>query len=162
MPFDLNDLNPSERHYWPGDKAGEEWVDLKLTSDADQLETVKRVGIDRKQTFKANPISKRMERIEFIDTTLEKGEEFAYDLFDQNIVAWNLKTPSGEEIPCTRENKVLMMTQSLEFREWVDKCLGAMEKRRKEWLEGLEKNSSSSPGGSVRSPRANGAEKPSH
>ena len=82
MPFDLKNLNPPSRFFWP-DNPKEEWVDLRLVSERDRLTLVKKVGIDRKAEFKLNPHSKRMERIEYADTDLAKGEKFLYELNDE-------------------------------------------------------------------------------
>jgi len=141
MPFDLKNLNPPQRFFWPGDRMGEEWVELRIMTDADQLTLIKEVGIDRKQAFKVNPLTKQMERLEYVDTDLDKGETFAYRVFDFVIVNWNLKAPDGKEIKCITENKTLLMTQSNDFRQWVDECLGKMKLEREKHSEELRKNS---------------------
>jgi len=144
MPFDLNNLNPPVRFFWPGDEKGEEWVELRVMVDADQLKFVKEVGIDRKQAFKVNPLSKKMERVEYVDANLAKDEAFAYKIFDHTIAAWYLRDPDGAEITCSFDNKVLLMTRSREFRVWVDECLATLEKDQKIRAEKSEKNSTSS------------------
>ena len=139
MPFDLKNLNPPSRFFWP-DNPKEEWVDLRLVSERDRLTLVKKVGIDRKAEFKLNPHSKRMERIEYADTDLAKGEKFLHELNELIIVAWELKTPDGKKIPCTKENKNALMNGSEQFSNWVDKCLKTLRGAETEKEEELEKN----------------------
>lgn len=140
MPFDLKNLNPPSRFFWPDDPEGKEWVEIRLVSEHDRLTLVKKVGISRKAVFKVNPNSKRMERIEFADTDMEKGEEFIAGLNDLTIVTWDLKTPDGKKIPCTKESKNALLGGSERFSLWIEKCLKTLRGSEEEQEEELEKN----------------------
>lgn len=142
MPFDLNNLNPPLRFFWPDDPKNEEWVDFRLVADRERLAIIKEVGLDRKVVFKANPLTKAMNRIEYADTSIEKGEEFLHRMYDLQIVDWNLKTPKPDvkSIPCTKKNKVLLMTGSEKFNKWAEECLETLAATGKKEEEELEKN----------------------
>jgi len=144
MPFDLKNVNPAARFFWPGDPQGEEWVELRLVSEGDKLALVKEIGIERKAEFVLNPLKKSMERIEYADTDLEKGEKFLSRINDLTIVAWFLKTPDGKKIPCTKENKDLLMSGSDQFSKWVEESLETLRNAEGKREEELEKNASSS------------------
>ena len=149
MPFDLKNLSPPTRFYWPGDPTGEEWVEFRLVSERDRLATVKEVGIDRKSEFVLNTKTRGMERVEYPITDLKKGEEFLSKLNDLSISDWFLKTPKkdgkpGKPIPCTKENKNLMLSGSAQFSKWAEKCLETLGDAEKQTEEKLEKNELSS------------------
>ncbi|MCK5608741.1 hypothetical protein KAR91_43085 [Candidatus Pacearchaeota archaeon] len=149
MPFDMKNLSPPTRFYWPGDPTGEEWVEFRLVPERDRLATVKDVGIDRKAEFVINSKSKAMERVEYVSTDLAKGEEFLGRLNDLAIPDWFLKAPAkdgkpGKPIPCTKENKTLLFTGSEQFARWAEKCLEILGDAQKSMEKQLAKNGLSS------------------
>ena len=151
MPFDMKNLSPPTRFYWPGDPTGEEWVEFRLVPERDRLATVKDVGIDRKAEFVLNTKTKAMDRVEYVSTDLEKGEEFLSRLNDLAIPDWFLKSPAkdgkpGKPIPCTKENKDLLMGGSEQFSKWVEKCLEILGDAQKQAEKELGKNALRSQG----------------
>ena len=143
MPFDLKNLNPSVRFYWP-DSGNEEWVELRLLTDQDRLQLVRETKKLRKHEFVLNPESKRMERVTYLDTDLDEEVMFQDKVTDHMIVNWNFKELDGAEIECNKENKLLMMNGSEIFKDWIMKCIETMEKDLEKQKELEEKNSSTS------------------
>jgi len=133
MPFDLDNLNPSTRFYWTaGDpeelvnKPDAEYVEMRLCPDDMTDEIRKQVGITRKVEYHRD--RGRINRIEYLDSSDGKVRKFAEAVNDFCITGWRLLTRTGDEIPCTTENKIKMLLGSPAFSEWyADK----MEELRK-------------------------------
>lgn len=142
MPFDMKRLTPAAKFFWPGDPSGEEWVELRLISNKEKLQMIKEVGLDQKTTFKANPFKETIDKIDYVEASLEKGAAFLHLQVDRMIVSWNLKTPepNSKSIPCTVENKIDLYTGSIEFGDWVDECMKKLEADHKADKERKEKN----------------------
>lgn len=76
-----------------------------------------------------------------------EGLQWDKDLWD--ALAWDLTIKSwsklfdrdGNEIPVTRDNKVLLMTRSAQFRQAYDDGMKALKEAEKEALKEQEKNS---------------------
>jgi len=143
MPFDLKNLNPPVRFYWP-DSENKEWVELRRLTDQDRLKFIRETRNLRKHEFVLNPDSKRMERVSYVDTDLDEEVAFQDKVTDHMIVNWNFCEADGTEIPCSKENKLLMMNGSEVFKTWIMKCIETMEKDIKERKESEEKNLSTS------------------
>ncbi len=135
--FDLNNLNPATKFVWPDNE--EEWVEFRLPSKDDYRDILKKLGISMKAEIKVNPVSKRMERIEYLPTT-GKDAEYDAEVNDIRIVDWRLVDPQGGEIPCTKENKNLMMRRCPPFAKWADQCFAAMEQAEATEVKELEDN----------------------
>ncbi len=118
MPFDLKNLNPSARFFW-GDSE-EEWVDLRLAADEDTQKLRKKAGI--KQSVEYHKDRGSMHRIDFVNSDEKKLQEFTELINDFIVKDWRLVTPTGEEIPCTAENKNKMMNSCPAFAEWIATC----------------------------------------
>lgn len=140
MPFDMKKLTPSAKFYWPGDPSGEEWVEIQLVSNKEKLNMVKEVGLEQKTVFKANPFKKSIDRLEYVETSVEKGAAFLALQVDRMIRSWHLKTPDGKTIPCTAENKIDLYSGSTEFSEWIDESAEKLEADSKANAEKKAKN----------------------
>ena len=73
----------------------------------------------------------------------EVNEELQNELFwDHCILAWeNLYDSKEVEIPCTKENKVLLMTKSAQFAKFISDSLETLNKDESAQAEAAEKNS---------------------
>lgn len=136
--FDLNNLNPAIRFTWPENE--NEWVEFRLPTREDYRAVLDKLGIKPKAELKVNPVTKRMERIEYMPTS-GKDAEYDAEINDIRIADWHLISPDGEDIPCTRENKNLMMRRCPPFARWAEQCLADMEGAEQEEAVELEKNS---------------------
>lgn len=70
-------------------------------------------------------------------------DEDKYDqmLWDYVIVDWKKVCGSdGIELPCTTENKVLMMNESIEFAQFVGKCIELLTEDVEVEYKAQEKN----------------------
>jgi len=152
MPFDLENLNPSAWFTVPDEKTGEpthEKLCLRLPSvdlmDRINKETTKKT-VEYRHPLKENgrpDLRKPLQRIEF-EEVIDPNKRTNM-LWDHIIVDWEIYTPQGERIPCTTENKVLMMKGSSRFASLVNEYMDEMQKAEEEHKKDLEKNSSTSP-----------------
>lgn len=73
----------------------------------------------------------------------EVNEELQNELFwDYCIVSWeNLYDSKGKEIPCTKGNRILLMTKSSQFAKFVADSLATLGEDEKIQAEAAEKNS---------------------
>lgn len=140
MPFNLDNLNPSKRFYWPGDETKEEWVELYLPTRNDIRNIFKQIGIKQKQEYRSNPKTGRLERIEFIDTTEEKAFKFEEEMIALKITDWNFKELDGKSIPCDKETKIKLVRGAPKFANWMDECLGLSEQENEAFRGEQEKN----------------------
>jgi len=96
----------------------------------------------RKQTIKKKVEYKRIEgKAERFDVE-EVNEDLQNELFwDQSIVSWeNFVDGNGKEIPCTKENKILLMSKSVKFAQFIGDCIKQMADDEKFQAEQSEKN----------------------
>ena len=72
----------------------------------------------------------------------EVNEDLQNELFwDQVIVSWeNFFDSKGSPIPCTKENKILLMSRSVKFAKFVGDCLKQMAEDEAIQAEQAEKN----------------------
>jgi hypothetical protein len=72
----------------------------------------------------------------------EVNEDLQNELFwDTCIVAWeNLFDGKGKEIPCTKENKILLMMRSQAFARFVAESIETLTKDQMRQVEEEEKN----------------------
>jgi len=73
----------------------------------------------------------------------KENTDLSNELFwDYCIVAWEkFIDGKGNEIPCTKENKILLMMRSQKFVRFVSDCLKKLTEDEEARIEGLEKNS---------------------
>ena len=78
------------------------------------------------------------ERFEYKET----NEDLQNELFwDYCIISWeNLFDSKEKEIPCTKDNKVLLMTKSVMFAKFISDSLQILAESEAKQTEALEKN----------------------
>jgi len=72
----------------------------------------------------------------------KKDDDLQNTLFwDAVIVSWkNLKDGKGKEIPCTAENKTLLMLTQPKFSKFIGECIESLTRDETERAEASEKN----------------------
>jgi len=129
MPFDLQNLNPAAKFYWGKDK--KEWVELR-NIPVGELRRIRKETIKRNiEYYRPDQSKEKPFRYEIDDLNEDRLNEL---LWDYQIVNWHIEDPDGNEIPCTLENKLLLMSNSTEFAEWIIERLNQLvsdEKKNK-------------------------------
>lgn len=127
MPWDIeNDkaLNPTTRFFFETPEEEEsEYVDLRIASDQENKEIFKKAGVKFEKKLVYNKQDRQMQYLRDLDVSDEKQDKFNEEVWDFSIVDWNLITPNGDKIPCTRENKTKLMRKSPKFASFVGDCL---------------------------------------
>jgi len=136
MTWDLENINPSVRHNFNDD----EYVDFRLVSDEKMQEIRKEVGLKTKQRYIPNPNTKRMDVVQDMDFNDDLMTKFNDAIICYQIDNWNLKQPTGLEIPCTDENKKKLYYGSPVFSKWANNCLAKMQSKVDEIEEVEVKN----------------------
>lgn len=95
-----------------------------------------------KQTTKKSVEYKRVdgkaERFVCDDVNEDLRNELTWDTC---IMEWeNFYDKNEKPIPCTRENKILLMNRSMKFLEFVNQCLEQLRNDEKTQTEAEEKN----------------------
>lgn len=126
MPISLSNLNKVTRFNFPNEE-GEEWVELRLVSSEKMDEFRKKINVKPKSKYVVNTISKKMEVVQDVDIPEEKINEFNDMCIDYQIANWNLEEPDGKEIPCTLQNKKLLMGGEPVFDAWVNSRLRKLQ-----------------------------------
>ena len=135
MRFDLDDLNPAAWFEIEGDK-DEGRVQVRACAGVD-LETIIKEATCKRVEYKKH------QRFEFVEADEAKHQEMLWDFC---IVDWeNINDAKGKAIPCTVENKLLLMKGSLPFSNFIGDCLEQISNDVQELKEVVEKNSKSSP-----------------
>lgn len=93
----------------------------------------------RRAAVKPRVEYKHGQRFEFTDT----DEDLISDMtWDYCIVDWTgLEDDDGKPIPCTKENKVFLMRENLQFQTFVMACMGILNEQAERRVADLEKNS---------------------
>lgn len=128
MRLNLDDLNPPAWFDHPQDEAR---LCLRVASASD-VESI------RKQTEKRRIDFRRGQRFEVTDIDEDLRSQLTWQLC---IIDWQgLYDHENKEIPCTDENKVLLMQNSPVFSKWVVECLELLNEDNVERIESAEKN----------------------
>lgn len=138
--FDLHgDLNPGAWFTYEEKEVGEPDSQVKVRAyNNEVLKDIQDKWTKKKVEYKQPAKRGRYERFEVRESNDEKISE---ELWDYTIIDWEgFKDPSGAEIPCTRENKVLLMRRSPEFYAFIDKCLEQLLPDTSKDVEAAEKN----------------------
>ena len=151
MAFNLSNLNPPTRFYWGEERKSaeeikaipeseREWVELRLVPDSVQSQIRKECGIVRKSEYRADKAG-RPNRIDFLDASDENLVRFNDKLNDYSIPSWHLLDGSGGEIPCTSENKKILLGGEPRFAKWINEKLESLgdlsHEKKREGLENL-------------------------
>ncbi len=106
------------------------------TLTADILKAIRKQTVKKKVDFKR--IDGSPARLEYE----EINEDLQNELFwEQIIIAWeNIFDGKGNEIPCTKENKILLMTRSVKFARFISDSLKTLAEDEQREMEASEKN----------------------
>lgn len=131
MKLNLSNLNPAAFFPFDEDEEGSGGVYLRLAT-GEILEKI------RKKTTKKRVEFRRGTRHEVEETNDSKHSEL---LWDYVIDDWKgLEDESGAEIPCTTENKVMLMQKSVKFSGFIGNCVEKLNEDYDEHVGDLEKN----------------------
>jgi len=133
MSFNISNLNPPTRFFYTDSDGNEtgEWVDMKRPSLKESREF-------RKKATKRRAEYKGAQRFEVTDFNDDVWDEL---FWDATIVDWHIKDDHDNDIPCTKENKLLMVMGSPEFLFWMNKCVAKLNEDFAVIQEESEKNS---------------------
>ena len=127
--FDLKNLNPGAKFYW--DESTDEWVVFRVMADADLRRLKNKCAKERVEYRRVG--KGPVQRFEYLEIDEDAMSE---EINDFCIVDWHLLDTDGNEIPCTRENKCLLMDYDPKFSTWAAECLEKIredeEKKRRE------------------------------
>ena len=128
MKFDLKNLNPGA--FFPFDE-GEGGVTIRV-ANAKILEEIDKKCTKKKVEYK------RGQRFETIDDDQKLRSEL---LWDYVIIDWEgVEDIEGNEIPCNKDNKILLMKESVKFSSFIGKCVEKLSDDEAEYAEDQEKN----------------------
>ncbi len=115
MKFDLQNLNPGTE-FLIGDSEKDGSVCLRVC-DGDALKAIFKATSKSKVTYKDR------QRYEYTedDTDLR-----SIMIWDYCIVDWKLYDTNDELIPCTKENKILLMGKSVTFATFVSEKINEL------------------------------------
>lgn len=155
MPYNLENLNPGTRfpHPLPGEDTSQaerenppEWVEFRI-ADADFLNDLQKKYAVTKQRFvqpekKSGKVNTRapLQHVEYQEVPESNRDAYQADLWDYAITAWRLLDTIGAEIPCTRENKTILMRKSAAFALYANECLERLREHEEEQKEIDQKN----------------------
>lgn len=138
MPFALKAKNEPARFY--SNETREEWVDLKALTPS-ELAAIRKKTVAKRVEYYTPPEARNCSAQPFRYEIEDFDSEAFQRLFwDAQIVDWSIKDENGNEIPCTLENKMLLIENSNEFGKWVLDSLAVLEKDLKDRVEKSEKN----------------------
>ena len=137
--FNLKELNPGAWFVYEEDKKCKPLSRVKIRAYNNEI--LKQISDKHtKEVVEYKQAGKRgnLQRI----TYLKSDEEAVQgDLWDYSILEWEgFQDESKTDIPCTRENKILLMRQNPQFYAFIDKCIGKLLPDTNEEVEEAEKN----------------------
>ncbi len=136
MRFDTENL-PTKFFFDESDETAG-FVELRVASQS-ALDSINEAATKKKSEVRPNPAAgKRLERIAYVETD---EKLFMTMLWDYCITDWvGVEDASGKLIPCTAENKYLLMTNSKKFKDFISACLDKLNGIEAEEKEEAEKN----------------------
>jgi hypothetical protein len=110
-------------------------VQLRTISVAD-FKSIQKQTVRKKVDYKK--VDGTPGRFEFEEVNQDLQNELYWDSV---IIGWeNLSDRNGKEIPCTKENKVLLMTRSKKFLDFVVESLKTLSADEADAQEQSQKN----------------------
>ena len=85
-------------------------------------------------------VNKDTRRVEIIKDEEFDEEKLSEAVNDFCIAGWFLKDKEGNEVPCTRDNKLLLMGKMPRFARWINKCLTELREATEKEAEAERKN----------------------
>ena len=131
MKFDLNELNPGVFFSFDENEDGEGGVTIRL-ANGKTLDEINKACIKKKVEFR------RGQRHEVI---IDNDELRSKMLWEYVIIDWKgLYDQDGKEIPCTKENKIMLMQGSVKFSSFIGNCVEKLTEETEAYEGNLEKN----------------------
>jgi hypothetical protein len=133
LPVDIHNLNKPAKFFYPGSKK-KEWIEFRTIPMSRLREWRKETITPKVEYHKVENINKPF-RYESEDVDDDKLFEL---MWDYQIYDWNIKDTDNKPIECNKENKLLLISNSLEFSEFAlssIKKLGEDEVKRREKSE---------------------------
>ena len=131
MKFDLAELNPGVFFSFDENEDGEGGVTIRL-ANGKTLDEINKACIKKKVEFR------RGQRHEVI---IDNDELRSKMLWEYVIIDWKgLYDQDGKEIPCTKENKVMLMQGSVKFSSFIGNCVEKLTEETEADEGNLEKN----------------------
>ena len=132
MKLDLDNLNPGV--FFPFDEDGDDksGVTIRL-ANGETLDEINKKCTKKKEVFR------RGVRNEVITDNEELRSQM---LWEYVIIDWNglIDDKTGDEIPCTEENKTKIMRGSVMFSSFIGECVEKLTADTESYQEDLEKN----------------------
>ena len=136
MKIDLKNLNPGVTFYFDeSDKKGGHVI-LRILSGA-KLDAITNQCRQKRVEVKGSPPT----RFEYLDFK-KGGEDKEFELtWDYCLMSWQkVVDEDGKDIPCTPENKAILMRESPMFSSFVMDCVRKVNIANKVQVEDLEGN----------------------
>jgi hypothetical protein len=131
MKFDLTELNPGVFFSFDENEDGAGGVTIRL-ANGKILDEINKACIKKKVEFR------RGQRHEVI---IDNDELRSKMLWEYVIIDWKgLYDQDGKEIPCTKENKVMLMQGSVKFSSFIGNCVEKLTEETEAYEGNLEKN----------------------
>jgi len=115
MKINLNEPNPGVFFRWPNAKTDEEGGITLRALNIEALTAIDDATTTKKKKFRGHT------PYDDVKVDEKRREEL---IWDYCIVDWeNLQDENGKDIPCTLENKVMLMRTQFQFSVFVADCL---------------------------------------
>ena len=132
MPIDIKNLNPPAKFFYPGSKK-KEWVEFRTIPMSKLREWRKETTTPKVEYHTVDGVDKPF-RYESEDVDDDKLFEL---MWDYQIHDWNIKDNESKPIPCNKENKLLLISNSIEFSDFA---LSSIKKLTDDELKQREKS----------------------
>lgn len=132
MPIDIKGLNAPAKFFYPGSRK-KEWVEFRTIPMSKLREWRKETVTPKVEYHKAEDVNKP-----FRYETEDVDDDQLFDLmWDYQIANWNIEDAEGKPIECNKENKLLLISNSLEFSDFA---LASIKKLGKDEIKRREKS----------------------
>lgn len=132
----FDESNPGTWFSYTNDKQEEEWKICLRICTMEELERIRKETVKKKVAFKKVEGTPHRFVWEEVD---EKAQ--SQMIWDYCISAWEgVYNKNGEDIPCTAENKLMLMQKSQVFAKFVTECMKQLNKEEEEQKTEAEKN----------------------
>lgn len=131
MKFNLQDLNPGTKFFFDEDNESEGFLTLRILPN-DVRDDIKSRAIKKRAEYKKG---QRYEFNEFNE------DLFAEEVWEYSIQDWGgVYDENGTEIPCTKENKIMLMNKSPIFARFYEDRLVILRELIEKQAKVSEKN----------------------
>lgn len=131
MKFNLKDLNPGTKFYFDDDSPEEGYVIFRICNGT-ALDAIEAATTKKKYEYKKGA------RYEAVEVDHKKR---THQIWDYCIVDWSgIEDADGVAIPCTTENKILLMSGSIQFAKFFSNSMDALNTLLSEIEVESEKN----------------------